>query len=101
MPTTREKNDQVLVPARRLVRLPPTRSPTDPVEGRAVLLQAGSFGEHCFTRARLETRGSDDQSVEVNGKYLRIHLGAGAQARLHLGMQRFASQPSYALPPFK
>ncbi len=73
---------------------------TDPVEGRVVLLQAGSFGEHCFTRARLETREGDDQSVEVDGKYLRVHLGPGAQMRLHLGLQRFAFQPSYALPPF-
>ena len=52
---------------------------TDPVEGRAVLLQAGSFGEHCFTRARLETREGADQPVEVGGKYLRVHLGPGAQ----------------------
>ncbi|MCE2433272.1 MAG: hypothetical protein J4F29_10185, partial [Candidatus Latescibacteria bacterium] len=73
---------------------------TDPVESHAVLLQAGSFGEHCFTRARLETRESDDQSVEINGKHLQVHLGAGAQARLHLGLKRFAFQPSYALPPF-
>jgi len=73
---------------------------TEPVESRAVLLQAGSFGEHCFTQARLETREDTDQSVEVNGKYLQVHLGAGAQARLHLGLKRFAFQPSYALPPF-
>jgi hypothetical protein len=73
---------------------------TDPVESRTLLLQAGSFGEHCFTHARLETHESDDQSVEVNGKYLRIHLGPGAQAHLHIGLKRFAFQPSYALPPF-
>ena len=36
----------------------------------------------------------------VGGKYLRVHLGPGAQMRLHLGLQRFAFQPSYALPPF-
>ena len=73
---------------------------TDPVESRAVLLQAGSFGEHCFTRARLETREDADQSIEVGGKYLQVHLGPGAQARLHIGLKRFAFQPSYSLPPF-
>jgi hypothetical protein len=73
---------------------------TDAVEGRAVLLQAGSFGEHEFTEARLENQEGQDQRVEVNGKYLQVHLGPAAQARLHLGLKRFVNQPSYEMPSF-
>ena len=38
---------------------------TDPVEGRPVLLQAGSFGEHDFTEARIEVEGGEDQRIEL------------------------------------
>jgi len=73
---------------------------TDPVESRAVLLQAGSFGEHEFTEARLENQEGQGQRIEVNGKHLQVHLGPAAQARLHLGLKRFAHQPSYEMPSF-
>ncbi len=73
---------------------------TDPVEGRAVLLQAGSFGEHEFTEVRLENQEGKDQRVKVNGKHLQVDLGPAAPARLHLGLRRFAHQPSYEMPTF-
>ena len=73
---------------------------TDPVEGRAVLLQAGSFGEHEFTEAWLENQEGQEERIEVKGKYLQVHLGPAAQARLHLGLKRFAHQPSYEMPAF-
>ena len=73
---------------------------TDPVESRAVLLQAGSFGEHEFTEARLENQEGQGQRIEVNGKHLQVHLGPAAQARLHLGLKRFVNQPSYEMPSF-
>ena len=73
---------------------------TDPVEGRDVLLQSGSFGEHQFTEARLENDNGKDQRIEVNGKTLQVHLGPGSQASLDLGMKRFVHCPSYDLPTF-
>ena len=73
---------------------------TDLVEGRSVLLQAGSFGEHQFTGAQLAIEAGPDQSIEVEGPYLQVHLGPAAQARLHLGLKRFARSPSYDFPVF-
>ena len=73
---------------------------TDPVEGHNVLLQAGSFGEHQFTCAQLEDKDGQDQSVEIEDPYLQVHLGPAAQARLHLGLKRFARSPSYSAPLF-
>jgi len=85
---------------------------TDPLEGRDVLVQAGAFGEHAFTEARLENGGIEQQSVTVstdvadgyirlihNDRYLLVRLGPSAQARLCLGMRRFANRPSYEFPP--
>jgi len=73
---------------------------TDPVEGRTVLIQAGSFGEHEFTDARLENEAGQDQQVEVNSKWFQVHLGPASQARLHLGLKRFVHQPTYEFPAF-
>lgn len=74
---------------------------TDPVEGRPVLLQAGSFGEHAFTAARVEVEGGEDQRIDVGGKHLEVKLGPGARARLHLGLRRFAHRPSHRSPTFE
>jgi hypothetical protein len=67
---------------------------TDPLEEREVLVQAGAFGEHRFTEVGLEG------AQRVDAKHLVVRLGPSAQARLRLGVQRFANQPSYAFPPF-
>ena len=50
---------------------------TDPVEGRPVLLEAGSFGEHAFTEARIEVEGGEDQRMDVGGKHLEVKLEPG------------------------
>ena len=71
---------------------------TDLVSSRDVLLQAGSFGEHQFTGAQLENEDGQDQFVEVEDRYLQVYLGPAAQARLHLGLKRFAHLPSYTSP---
>lgn len=75
---------------------------TDPLEAHAVIVQAGTFGEHTFTEAEPEGgSGAEQQSVAVNGKHLQVRLGPSAQARLRLGMKRFAHRPSYEFPPFE
>ena len=89
---------------------------------REVLLQAGVFGEHRFTRIAYQQRRQvtaeetgrgqtyetqyrqaiqgqlEDKAVEVNDRYFTVHLEAGAEIRLDLGMERFVNSPSYALP---
>ncbi|MEW6752978.1 MAG: hypothetical protein AB1505_18655 [Candidatus Latescibacterota bacterium] len=68
---------------------------TDPVAAHPVALQAGAFGEHQFTDARMQVPGGADQLCAVNGRHLQVNLGPGARARLHLGMRRFVHQPAY------
>ena len=72
---------------------------TDPVEARTVLIQAGTFGEHEFTEARITDSGKGEQQLMVRGRHLRVQLGPAAQARLELGMRRFVHRPSYDFPP--
>ncbi len=73
---------------------------TDPLQARDVLVQAGAFAEHRFTEARLENAPPGAQErVAVNACYLRVCLGPSAQARLQLGMARYAGPPTYDFPP--
>ncbi|MCC7262832.1 MAG: hypothetical protein IT369_09955 [Candidatus Latescibacteria bacterium] len=73
---------------------------TDPVVSRPVLIQAGTFGEHEFGEARITDTAGGEERVVVNGRQLQVELGPGAQARLEVGLRRFAHQPSYNLPDF-
>ena len=72
---------------------------TDPLEGHDVVIQAGSCGEHEFTKVNLEGEGEPSETWEVNAPYLHVRLGPSAQARIELGIRRFAHTPSYAFPP--
>ena len=67
-----------------------------PSEKREVILQAGAFGEHRFTRVRQEMQPHQFHSVE--GKHLRVRLGPSGIGRLDLGLTRFANRPTYAFP---
>jgi hypothetical protein len=64
-----------------------------PSEPRELVVQAGAFGEHRFTRAI-----SEAETVEVNNRHFSLRLPPGASARMTLGMERFVNQPTYALP---
>jgi hypothetical protein len=70
---------------------------TDPLCGRDVVVMAGAFGEHSFTEAHVE--GGEAEPVQVNDKVFCVRLGPSAQARLDLGVKRFANAPSYEFPP--
>jgi hypothetical protein len=70
----------------RLVNIHPTQS-------RAVVLQAGAFGEHQFTTVR-----TGNLAVTVNSRFLQVTLKPGAAGQLQLGMSRFVNRPSYASP---
>jgi hypothetical protein len=72
---------------------------TDPLEKHAVLIQAGTFGEHKFTTLTLNANREAKSPIKVNDKYLHVLLGPSAQADLQIGMRRFAYTPSYRTPP--
>ncbi|NLF02402.1 MAG: hypothetical protein GX601_15640, partial [Anaerolineales bacterium] len=71
---------------------------TDPLAAHDVVVQAGSFGEHAFTEARLV---GEREPVAVDGPVLRMALGPAAQAALELGLARYVNLPTYAFPPLK
>lgn len=68
---------------------------TDAVRSRDVLVQAGAFGEHAFTTARIVDGGGE---TPVDGKHFVARLAPGATIRLELGMRRYTHTPSYAFP---
>ena len=62
-----------------------------------LILQAGAFGEHEFSR--VTWRAGDAQQVKtVDGRYLTVRLQPATAIRLDLEMQRFTGRPSYAHP---
>ncbi len=71
---------------------------TDIVAGKEVLVQAGGCAEHRFT----DVRADDDESApaDVDDRYVRVRLAPAAQARLRLGLRRFAHRPTYAHPQY-
>jgi hypothetical protein len=70
----------------------------DPLRERAVVLQAGSFGEHEFIQGTAAW-GEQTESVDVYGKHVRVELAPGAQVQLRLGVRRNVHRPSYEFPP--
>jgi len=68
---------------------------TDAAAEHTLIIQAGAFGEHSFTNARI----NDGQLLAVNDKHLQLRLAAAAQAEVMLGMELNSSaDPSYARP---
>jgi len=66
----------------------------DPLAPRAVVLQAGAFGEHRFDCVAADGGPSEP----VADRWLAVDLGPGAATRLTLGMTRYAHAPSYGRP---
>ena len=70
-------------------------------ETRNVIIQAGAFGEHQFTKVQFqETDGesSSERVVPIDAKFFAVELPPSRRIRLEIGMQRFANSPSYAFP---
>ncbi len=65
-----------------------------PTEERSLIIQAGAFGEHQFTR--VTTDGGD--SAQVDGRHFSVQLPPATAIRVHAGMSRFVNKPSYAFP---
>ena len=67
----------------------------DSLGSREVIIQAGSFGEHEFTRVAAE---GGQERADADASSFTLHLEPGSAVSLHLGMRRFARPPSYTLP---
>ena len=65
----------------------------NPTEARAVVVQAGAYGEHQITSVTI-----NNKTVDVNSRAVRVHLAAGAGAKLVIRMKRFANKPTLAHP---
>lgn len=84
------------------------------VAGRRVLLQAGTLGEHCFTRVAYSVLASeypgtveayaadpvtqDTAEIAVDGPHFGVMLPPGSEIRLEIGLERHANEPSYGWP---
>lgn len=67
----------------------------DPQRPRRVILQAGAFGEHAFTQARLEGAAGEQT---MDSRWLELTLGPGAGATLDLKTKRYVHPPKYENP---
>lgn len=86
----------------------------NPFQSRDVIVQAGTFGEHQFTRVKYQVRTDprlleptfyarppirvEDRFVAVNRKFFLVHLAPGTGLTLDMGMKRFVNRPTYAFP---
>jgi hypothetical protein len=71
----------------------------DPLRARTVVVQGGAYGEHAFTSARVDGRSVlVDGSAWAEASSLTIRLEPGCGARLVLGMDRYANQPTLVFP---
>jgi hypothetical protein len=86
----------------------------NPFRPREVIVQAGTFGEHQFTRVKYQVRSDpeplqpdhfarpdrrlEDRYTEVNRQFFAVRLPPGMGLTLDMGMKRFANRPTYAFP---
>ena len=60
---------------------------------RAMLVQAGAFGEHRFTQV-----SADGETYAVNDTHFTVRMEPGAMVHLRLDMERFCNRPQYHWP---
>ncbi len=107
---TQLESDRTVV---RLVNL-------NPVESRKLVLQAGTFGEHCFSQATYRRRTSEwpgelggyagtyaalplttqEHTVDVKSRHLSVELPPAQEITLDLSTERYVNEPSYHNGPF-
>jgi hypothetical protein len=69
-----------------------------PAHTRRAILQAGAFGEHCFTRALFHEPGEVPQMIDIQSKWASVSLAPSSQIVIQLFMDRFVHRPSYITP---
>ncbi len=91
-----------------------TWSILSPFATRDLIVQAGAFGEHQFSRVEYGALCSDypgdmksyaspelqveTRATEMNSKHLQVHMPPATEITLRLSVSRFVNQPSTALP---
>ncbi|ELY97707.1 hypothetical protein [Natrialba aegyptia] len=60
---------------------------------RDVIVQAGAYGEHEFTAIEL-----DDERVRPESTCIRVSIPSGTRLTVAASLDRFVTEPSYALP---
>ena len=60
-----------------------------------MIVQGGAYAEHQITTVRQERHAG---STAVDHPHFAVRLSPGAGARLVVGMQRYANQPTLSLP---
>lgn len=68
-----------------------------PTEKRRVILQAGMFGEHEFTRVR-QVVHYPHQFDEIHDRRFEVELVPGAVGRLEIDLRRYVNAPTCAFP---
>ncbi len=63
------------------------------IEERSVVVQAGGYAEHQFTRIAI-----DGREVAMDGSSFTVRLAPGSGGRLVIRMKRYANQPTLAFP---
>jgi len=66
---------------------------TNPLAARTVIVQGGAYAEHQIDSVQIY-----GERVDVDGSSFTVQLAPGAGARLSLKMQRYANQPTFAMP---
>ena len=68
------------------------------VETRSLIIQAGSYGEHCFGDVTVHPGDGGGRRTTVKGRHLAVELPPATSTRLELGIDRFVNRPTYDLP---
>jgi hypothetical protein len=68
-------------------------------KNRKLVIQAGAFLEHSFTRVEItNSNGSSLIDEKINGPWIEIELAANTTVQVKLGMTRYCNTPSYETP---
>ena len=65
----------------------------DQVEGRQVVVQTGSYGEHQCLSVEMEGK-----QFPIDGRFFHVQLAPGAGAELKIRMRRYANPPTLDFP---
>ena len=66
------------------------------MDEKTLIVQAGAFGEHKFTK--IQDINAKNKICSVNSKAVKMILKPGRHLRLKLGYKRYCNNPSYNQP---
>jgi len=65
---------------------------------RTLVLQAGTFGEHNFTKVTVTQSDGKSEDISINDKWFEIELGPNSGASLKFTLDRYVNSPTYETP---